>query len=315
MTIRFRLLAFLLPVQLFIMIFFLALFFYQSNKEMTSMMLATAILMLAISIGVLYFIAYKIVEPLNTLKNAALVLAAGDYEEKIDVKGPKEIVELAHTLNTMRECLVDHVNRLHETSYLREKIFGEQECAQVLVARMVDGEIERFSDSRLILKHLTAGMSSAIQGLKLSLNADNGRIVIFLQESEEEGFEEVYLLAVNKSQACWQAKAEIDYEEKRIALASDPAIFPLFWSTGQEKFIVENPSILFKEGDYLFFLTAASSFLGAHKLLLREAMHKVLRQFAYESFDLLTAMIASEINFLLKKANAAETIHIFCIKF
>lgn len=280
------------------------------------MMVGTAILTLILSVLALVLIAYKIVEPLNTLKNAALNLAAGEYEEQIDAKGPKEIVELAHTLNTMRECLLDHINRLRENSYLREKIFGEQECAQLLLARMVDDVIEQFSDERVAVKHLVAGMGGVSFGLKAFISSQGNIIQFGLQESDEEGFEGMYQLVSGTGPASKQSKAMIDFDRNEISLEHENAFPPLYWSTSQGKFLPEsNHQIHIESKDYLLFFTGASTFIGTHKLLIREAMSKVLRQFALENFELLTAMLTSEINFLLKKANASETIHVFCLKF
>ena len=68
-----------------------------------------------------FLIADRISKPVRQLNQAALEIAAGEYETNIDVKGPKEIVELAHTLNTMSECLVEHMSRLRESSLIRKE--------------------------------------------------------------------------------------------------------------------------------------------------------------------------------------------------
>ncbi|EKE08475.1 MAG: hypothetical protein ACD_17C00149G0003, partial [uncultured bacterium] len=78
-----------------------------------------------IVVATLFVIANKISIPVARLNNSALAIAAGQYGESIPVRGPKEIVELANTLNTMSECLHENINRLKDNSFLRERMYGE----------------------------------------------------------------------------------------------------------------------------------------------------------------------------------------------
>lgn len=60
---------------------------------------------LIISIFASYFIARKIVGPINTLKRSALKIAAGQYEEKIHIKSPIELATLSRGFNHMSDQL------------------------------------------------------------------------------------------------------------------------------------------------------------------------------------------------------------------
>ena len=102
-------------------------------------------MILLLVVGIVFIIADHISKPVRQLNRAALEIAAGDYEANIRVEGPKEIMELAHTLNTMSQCLVEHMSRLKESSLIRERMYGEYECSLLLQYYMLQHVIEDFS--------------------------------------------------------------------------------------------------------------------------------------------------------------------------
>src|SRR3990167_5144936 len=101
----------------------------QKFHESLYLIFFSAGLTLLIMVGMLYVIANRISRPVQKLNNSALAIAAGQYGESIQVSGPREIAELANTLNTMSECLHENINRLKENSLLRERMYGEYECS------------------------------------------------------------------------------------------------------------------------------------------------------------------------------------------
>ena len=265
---------------------------------------------------VLIFIANKISEPVSQLKNAALTMAAGDYEEKIAVKGPKEISELADTFNTMRECLLDHMNRLRANSFLREKLYGERECAALLQNRMLDEAIERFHDPRLMLKKINSSPPGAIQGLKLSLDSSPHTIRITLTESLEEGFEGLYSLLNGAHQSAGEIMATIDFNTHQTTFQNSSMPIPLLWVTQQASFLPDNSSSCsFSSGDFLFLFNQEVARAFPDRQQLYDWMSMVLRQFATEELDLLIPMLTDELNFWLKKQPSAYPVHILCVKF
>lgn len=262
-----------------------------------------------------YFIANKISQPVNQLKNAALALAAGDYEENIAVTGPKEISELANTFNTMRECLLDHINRMRGHSLTREKLFGEQECALLLQHRMLEGVIDRFDDRRLLIKHITSSLSPLLQGLKLDLNKNDPLLTITLSESQEEGFEGVYALISQTGQLAGSISAKVHFDQNLIEFQNHNMPAPLVWSTQQSRFLPDQePPYTFEEGDFFFLFNQELAQLFPHRQTIRDWIGKVMRQFAKENIDLLAAMLSSEINFSLKKQHTPRNIHLFCFQ-
>ena len=74
-------------------------------RESLFLIILSAGLTILIMIATLFMIANKISRPVQKLNNSALAIAAGQYGESIAADGPREIAELANTLNTMSECL------------------------------------------------------------------------------------------------------------------------------------------------------------------------------------------------------------------
>lgn len=278
-------------------------------------MIASSLVTILLVIGAVIFIANKIAQPVSQLKNAALALAAGDYEEKISVHGPKEIAELSNTFNTMRECLLDYINRLRDTSSQREKLYGEQECALLLQNRMLDGVIDRFEDKRISVKHLTASLTPLMHGLKLTLTSSPDKASLVLQESIEEGFEGVYSLLNHPKDDLNALEMTLHFNQQIAEFRNQTMPRPLHWSTIQGKFAPDDDaSIRFESGDFIFLFNQEVAVVFPHRQTVKDWISKVMRQFAKENLDLLSVMLTSELNFLMKKQHTPSNIHLFCIK-
>ncbi|HEV7736583.1 MAG TPA: HAMP domain-containing protein, partial [Chlamydiales bacterium] len=78
-------------------------------RENLSLVLFSGSFCLILLIVTLYVITGRIAIPMQKLNNSALAIAAGHYGESAPVGGPKEIAELANTLNTMSECLLENI--------------------------------------------------------------------------------------------------------------------------------------------------------------------------------------------------------------
>lgn len=294
------------------------------NMELLNRLVHSAILVLIGSTLVaiaavataLFFIAKKITAPVNQLKDAALALAAGDYEDKISVQGPKEIAELSNTFNTMRECLLDHMNRMRSNSLTREHLYGEQECALLLQGKMVDGVIDSFEDSRLSIKHIKFSMKTADQAMGLAINRiDDNRIDVALIESEEEGFDGVWALLHNSETIAGKTLTRINFENHTVEVIAENMPIPLLWSTRNEKFLPDlSLPYHFESGDYLFLFSQELSMTFAKRPSSYDWITKVMKQFSKENLDLLSAMLTSEIHFWMKKQHIPYQMHIICIR-
>lgn len=79
--------------------------FYAQIRQNWLILLATALLIIVVTVAVSLWLANYIVKPIQTMHTAALRLATGDLAQRIPVAGKDELTDLAHAFNTMASRL------------------------------------------------------------------------------------------------------------------------------------------------------------------------------------------------------------------
>jgi len=277
-----------------------------------------------IMVVTLFVIANKISRPVQKLNNSALAIAAGQYGESVQVSGPKEIAELANTLNTMSECLHENINRLKENSLLRERMYGEYECAMLLQHMMLQKNIDDCRSDAVAVKSITF-FSESPRGLLLDFPKPErpDLFQIHMAEAEEEGFEGMYqLLTQYKLQS--KGTGVLLGQETHTSLLFDRSAstlqirgpdLPLFWSLGEERYLEPlQGSLKVDSGDYLFlFSQGLLRFYKGHKQI-SELLSKVLKVFASDGLETTSAMLQKELAFATKRKDLKEDIHLLCFQ-
>lgn len=269
----------------------------------------------------LFLIANKISRPVQKLNNSALAIAAGQYGESIQPSGPKEIAELANTLNTMSECLHENINRLKENSLLRERMYGEYECAMLLQHMMLQKNIDDCKSDAVAIKSITF-FSESPRGLLLDFpKTERAELFqIHMAEAEEEGFEGMYQL-LTQYKLSKESKGSIG-QEAYTSLFFDRALStiqikgphrPFIWSLDEKKFLEPaQGSLKIDSGDYLFlFNRGLSRFLKGQ---ISELLAKVLKVFASDGLETTSAMLQKELSFATKRKDLDEDIHLLCFQ-
>ena len=275
-TIRTRLLLLLLP-PLVGFVLLLGSIIYFNRHEDLSLIITLGMASLLWIAGSVWFISYKISEPVQKLKDAALILASGHYEESIKIDGPKEIVELASTLNTMRECLLEHVSRLTEYPLAREKLYGEYECAELIQFEMLDRSIEKMETTPYLVKKASLP-SSALFGLRFHWDGE----VLALQEAEEEGFGGIYRLLTEGTSK--ELKIRLSTGEFTASGFAEP----LFWSAAEGKLTCAKP---LEKGDILILYGSGLTRQMPHPQILKNWLSKILKYFAKDGIELTAQMV------------------------
>lgn len=284
-------------------------------------------LTIALVVIFLWIVASKISRPVQKLGGAALAIAAGQYGDKIQVKGPKEIVELANTLNTMSECLYENINRLKENSLLRERMYGEYECAMLLQHLLLQKMIEECKSDAIAVKAIIL-FSENPRGLLLDLpkTEKNPLLQIHLVEAKETGFEGIYELLTQYKLSKETAAKEldetfpslhvsIDTQKSSFIYSSNRFTVPILWSMKTNS-IVENlhGEIEVQSGDFFFlFNQTCLKLCGNHKKI-QDLISKILKYFAEEGLDTCVAMLQKELTFLVKKKDPEEDVHLICFQ-
>lgn len=281
------------------------------------LILLTAGATLIIMIVTLFAIANRISRPVQKLNNSALAIAAGQYGESIQVDGPKEIAELANTLNTMSECLLENINRLQENSLLREKMYGEYECAMLLQHLMLQKNIDNCRSDAITVKSITF-FSDYPWGLLLDFpKSERADLVqIHLAEAQEEGFEGMYqLVAQYKFSKEIQAHTSIQLDRSTATLSSKGPSALFVWSLSEKRFMPFGDAAYKVESGDLFFLWnqgLSRFYKGSEKI--GDLLAKVLKVFAQDGLETTVSMLHKEIAFATKRKKLEEDIHLLCFQ-
>lgn len=328
MSIRKRLLWLLLP-PLICFVALISIFFYTSwvqeirnsgadstiiaqklNHAIMAMILITLATIVVVTLLVIY-IGGKISEPLKKLNNAALEIAAGDFEEHIQVDGPNEFVDLANTLNTMRECLEENMLRLKENSTARERLYGEYECAVLLQQQMYEKAIENFQNPHLKLHPIKITTTTTPYGLFLSLNPHE----IEFKEAQEVGFQGIFELLSEHTQKKFPfVKVNFNDNYSKANFKASHLPVPLVWKHKKHDLLKGDKEISLENGDLIFLMN-----LGLLKHFLNEEdiadwLKKLLKHFSTEGMPLFMTMVTNQLNFLVKKHYVEQDIYILIIQ-
>lgn len=269
-----------------------------------------------------FLIADRISKPVRQLNQAALGIAAGNYETDIKVEGPREVVELANTLNTMSECLVEHISRLQESSLIRERMYGEYECARLLQHYMLEKVAENFSHPSIRLKLISAPHSPLQRGLLLKVDQPSpGNLMMTLLEAQEQGFAGLFDL-----NQCIRVENDKLKEEsfiecqlinhfgtlrvQRHRLAS-----PLVWSMKSQNFILlDHGEAKLNNQDMIFMFNSSFIEQFGSEEGIRTWFGKVLRHFSEDGLDTIHTMITNELNFLVKKEQVKRNFQVISLQ-
>lgn len=319
MKIRTRLLLFLLPIfigSIASMSFLLALHLRGEPKfeECLFLIIVSALLISFIMTAALFFIANKLTEPVQKLNNSALAIAAGQYGESIHVTGPRELVELANTLNTMSECLHENINRLKENSLLRERMYGEYECAMLLQHMMLQKNIDDCRSDAVAIKSITF-FSENPKGLLLNFPKTErpDLFQIHLAEAEEDGFEGMYQLLTHYKLSK-ESQTSLLFDRENSTLQLKGIHLPFFWSLEKEGFFELNQDNTKVDSGDLFFLCNQELLTIFSRKKISDLLAKILKNFASDGLETISAMLQKELAFLLKRKQLEADVHLLCFQ-
>lgn len=320
MTIRSRLLFLLLPPLTAFLI--LASFFFYFNWSREILLVGSCLTLLLV-IGTVFIIADRISKPVRQLNRAALEIAAGDYEANIQVKGPKEITELAQTLNTMNQCLLEHISRLRESSLIRERMYGEYECALLLQYYMLQKVIKDFNHAHISMRLISLPLSPLQKGLFLIVDNPpaSGHLTFTLLEAQEQGFPGLFQLNqytyLSKEDLKDKAFIECQFiDQYRLLRYHSHTLFPpLVWSIQDQQFIKgHRQEIPLQNRDMIFLYNSSLIEHFETEEVIEEWFARVLRHFAEDGLETIHVMLTNELTFLAKKQHAKHHFKIISLQ-
>jgi hypothetical protein len=285
------------------------------------LIIMSAILTILLMVATLIFIANKISSPIQELNNSALAIAAGQYGQSAEPSGPKkipkEIRELANTLNTMSECLLENFNRLKENSLLRERMYGEYECSMLFQHLMLQKNIDDCHFDAITIKSITH-FSDNPRGFLLDFPKTDSltQFHIRLAEAEDTGFEGMYeLLAQYKNTKDLQNHTSIHFDKSTSILKFNGPHTPLFWSLDQKQLLkVNHGKIKLECGDFFFLFNEGMELFFKDTKIIQDLLSKVLKVFAQDGLETTASMLQKEILFASKRKDPVDDLHLLCFQ-
>lgn len=281
-------------------------------------------LLAVIGTASLYLIAGKISKPMQTLNNSALAIAAGQYGVSIRAAGPRELKELANTLNTMSECLLENINRLKENSLERERSYGEAECARLLQHLMLQKNIDECPSEAIAVKAISFS-SASTRGLLIDFPVtDRPELLsIRLAEAKFEGFDGMYQLLTQYklSKDHPQEKppfsslcVTLNRERSTISSQSENCATPYIWSIADSGLRTLKGKRRVAAGDFVFLMNRGFASFFKDPLKMTFLLTKILKYFAQDGIETITTMLHKEIAFATKCKDLREDLHLLCIQ-
>lgn len=316
MSIRTRLLLFLLPTLIGSLALVFALYFLTGPL----LILLSATLSTLFLVAMVFLVANKIVHPIQKLNNSALAIAAGQYGESIRVDGPKEIAELANTLNTMSECLHENINRLKENAQVKEQRYGEYECATLLEHLMLQKNIDDCVSDVAAIKAITF-FSDTPRGLLLRFPKTESPSLfqVHLTEAQETGLSGMYqLLTHPEPSPLKQNTLTLTLDRNAMALQTSPSTdqpSPLFWSLSKNLLCpLSSLPMPTQPGDFFFLFNRGLMLFYKSPQTVEDLLTKVLQVFAEDGLETVVAMLHKELSFGIKRKTLEEDMHLLCFQ-
>lgn len=287
-------------------------------QKVIFIIIVSSLLTIALMTTTLFIVANKISKPVQKLSNSALSIAAGQYGNYIKVKGPKEIVELSNTLNTMSECLHDNINHLKENSILREKMYGKYESALLLQKHMLQKVVDECYSDFIAVKAISF-FSTDPKGVLCNFLASDEGLKIHLVEAKEKGFEGMYELLTNYQHFIQGKRLNsphmemiLDIKDKALKYKSNKFTQPLFWSLNDQHFIegCKARKLQLEKGDFFFLYNLGLTQFFADISQFENILNRTLKVFADDGLETCSKMIKKEIAFAIKKKELEDDIHL-----
>lgn len=329
MSIRSRLFLLLVPIMVVLAVLASAFFYINWHCALLSdsiynaliiIILCAALAIVGVIVGI-FFVANKISRPVKHLKKSALAIAAGHYGQKIILKGPQELVDLANTLNTMSECLQETMVRLKENALLRERMHGEYECAQLLQKQMLENVIKNFEHPHIEIKSIDI-QSSNLFGLLFDITVlPSGEIEIVLAEAVRKGFSAIYQLLSQKSHFK-NFHEPSSFPTLYLHLSHDLSYLhgilqgmprPLIWSAKKEKLFYMKEQYQISAGDFILLYNHGLAEILETEETLYNWISRLFKHFAKDGLSTCSSMLEKELQFILRKKHIDRNAHLICI--
>ncbi len=289
---------------------------YDKLKNAAMVIALSALATIFLVVIAVYFGASRISLPIQNLKAAAISLAAGEYGTKVETKGPLEITELANTLNTMSECLMENIDRLKQSAAVRERLYGEYECALLLQEKMFKKTIAGFRHPLCQVRGIQTDAAQEPHGVFVSFKGTTENCVkVEIVENDRSGFDGIYelLRSSDKGESNYPS-VHFKIEEGYFRYDLHGYHAPLFWKEGHLSILEEeNRPIPYEKGDIVIVPSGSLWKVMEKEERVLHFFRRVLKNFSSDGFDVVTEMLQQELTFLSEEHHLDKEIFIVLV--
>ncbi len=128
---------------------------FESRLQATARLVwSTAVVVLICTLGLAYWLAWRLVHPLETLTAAAQAIAAGDFTQKVGITNRDEIGALAGSFNAMSSELSRRWEQLQASRRERDE---NSELMETVLGSMREGVVVIDAQQRILYANAAAG--------------------------------------------------------------------------------------------------------------------------------------------------------------
>ena len=283
----------------------------QKAKTMQGIIALVAIITIACTTLGIAFIANKISQPVEELKNAALVVAGGNLGQTIQVDGPQEIKELANALNTLSECMRENLTRLEETSVMREKLLGKKECFRILQNTLIEEALQHFKHPHIKIQAIDMPGKEEDKPIVIEF-PDSGQthLVVTFKEALKKGLDGVIdlfrsdltprlMLTLNKEVASW-----------RLSYTTNNMPKPLIWSAHKQALSIAKEEEELHAGDFIILVNNSLATVMSREDVVHNWFARAFHHFANVGIEACMASLKNEFLFLAKKQRFTSSLQL-----
>ena len=149
------------------------------HAAVNEILVVAALVAFFISVGVSFFTSKRIVEPIVAMTQASQRIAAGDYEERVQVSSQDELGELAQSFNQM-------AHTLSQTEARRQQLIGDvaHELRTPLtsiksaMAGLIDGVLPAEPATFFTIQREVSRLQRLVQDLEELSRAEAGQLIL-----------------------------------------------------------------------------------------------------------------------------------------
>lgn len=161
---------------------------YRSKRILFFQGIAVALLLSVLLAALLIFILRKILAPFYLLRDAANVIAAGDYEKRVENPGTDEVGEVSRSFNQMAERIGEHIRTLAEMNETQRQLIGSLSHELKTPMTGIQGYAELLQRVQLP-PHKQADALHYIEGECIRLSRLSAKMLLLTDLSREDTIE------------------------------------------------------------------------------------------------------------------------------